>query len=185
MGPSCEHDGELLFRFPQVQRSFASMGPSCEHDGEGPARPPSSPLLTVPLQWGRRANTTESDSCPSITRVDAKASMGPSCEHDGEYRVGAGRWVVGGLQWGRRANTTESFEIPEGAASNQVASMGPSCEHDGELWEGLYQAPMGAPASMGPSCEHDGELTQVPWLSGVPALQWGRRANTTERAIFP
>src|ERR1041384_7863751 len=90
------------------------MGPPRERDGE--TNTFALQTLDGQLQWGRRANATESFA----------RAVGPAVD-----------FVT--LQWGRRANATERASTPRCGAGRRSASMGPPRERDGERanrWHG-------------------------------------------------
>ena len=82
MGPPRERDGETATSVSAAEIPTASMGPPRERDGEDDDN--SVRYYAAKLQWGRRANATESAS--------------QACK---------GLIYHGWLQWGRRANATE------------------------------------------------------------------------------
>src|ERR1041384_7901477 len=109
-----------------------------------------------PLQWGRRANATE--------RVER----------------GLRQLVAVALQWGRRANATERRSC--GRLSHALARFnGAAARTRRRVLQGPTLEPGSKAASMGPPRERDGEHRRACQARAQPQLQWGRRANATER----
>ena len=157
MGPPRERDGELGVGFGLFLGFEASMGPPRERDGES-SNARRSTTTTPWLQWGRRANATESLRGPHARNRRDDASMGPPRERDGEVnRSGpipelASKGFNGAAARTRRRDQDRLPSRPRRAR----ASMGPPRERDGEHEKPLVLALHGQ-ASMGPPRERDGE----------------------------
>ena len=88
------------------------MGPSCEHDGERRARR-ARDNHRIALQWGRRANTTESGKARVYDKARVYADIerhleGQTPHYENEHRVlcrdGSYKWILDrGMVIGRDA----------------------------------------------------------------------------------
>ena len=115
-------------------------------------------MVSGPLQWGRRANTTE------------RAIL--------VLRAGGARV----LQWGRRANTTERT----GSRTTGTRSVG----FNGAVVRTRRRGCRG-PCTPPSRAGFNGAVVRtrrrvkapVPEVAARCVLQWGRRANTTERSV--
>src|ERR1041384_596592 len=112
--------------------------------------------MLLVLQWGRRANATESAASPKPVRKGGEASMGPPRERDGESKPKplAAREEL--LQWGRRATATQSS--PARCCSSPRTAL---------QW--------------GRRANATERPCPPPEICRGSELQWGRRANATER----
>ena len=132
------------------------MGPPRERDGEENTRRGLRGLEE--LQWGRRANATESVYMKGVAGGPTTASMGPPRERDGEIGEGRGKAAVSAGFNGAAARTRRRANAIDKAMTNAIdASMGPPRERDGEADDDGDRV-SAALASMGPPRERDGEL---------------------------
>ena len=159
MGPPRERDGELETTEHPKSSPSASMGPPRERDGE---RKRKAIALSLHLCFNGAAARTR--------RRDGGRSQG--------------RCRCNELQWGRRANATErrscrSCQLPRPRRFNGAAAR------TRRRASGTVPRVRCRPAaSMGPPRERDGEneADKLQKLTGM-RLQWGRRANATERGL--